>query len=317
MKNTYYALNVVFPQDREFDSYTLNHKAMNEFACDGVEEFALDEARVDEILGDRSYSGGNPPDAMFEEIEALMEQDTREFNYYFTGSESALNAQNWLNYLQENIELISSKLMVKDDEDWNNSWRKNFTPIEIFQDFHIIPSWEKHLPLSGVFLYPGQGFGTGQHETTYLCLKLMHQLLNLDLKSCLDFGCGSGILGLSFFYFHKSAQVDFYDIDILAMENTQMNLEHNHWQEDSHLTLLDVTAPRFKNNYDLVFANILLDALCSEKQTIQKQVAPGGYLILSGLLRAQEKEILEVYSEYKFIHRVAKNDWIALLFKNE
>ena len=166
------------------------------------------------------------------------------------------------------------------------------------------------------------GFGTGNHETTYLCLKEFLKLWKTEkFNSCLDFGCGSGILGLAIRSLSKDVQIDLYDIDEDAILNCRQNLELNGFNEDK----LNIWGPKEKKDittkYDLVFANILQDALLAEKEIICDSVEAGGMLIISGLLNGQEDSIINAYTEYssslKYSHKESKGDWICLVMRRQ
>src|SRR5690606_10010880 len=116
-------------------------------------------------------------------------------------------------------------------EDWNAEWKKHYSPIKVNELLEVIPSWKDDYVSTTsqkIFINPGMGFGTGSHETTFLCLKLFtEELLSNNIETVLDFGCGSGILGLSTFLFFPEARVDFYDIDLEANKNCFDNAEIN------------------------------------------------------------------------------------------
>jgi ribosomal protein L11 methyltransferase len=162
------------------------------------------------------------------------------------------------------------------------------------------------------------GFGTGSHETTYLCLKLFTEnVMNSPIASVLDFGSGSGILGLSVFKFYLDSKVDFYDIDPEANKNCYQNAEINQLQDRSFRLILPDFRERLLNGYDLIFANILEGILIEEKNNLVSLLNNNGFLILSGLLNHQAKNIIEAYSKsgVKLINQLEKGDWTALLFK--
>jgi len=164
------------------------------------------------------------------------------------------------------------------------------------------------------------GFGTGSHETTFLCLKLFLDILG-DLpyqKSCLDFGCGSGILGIAFSLIYEDiSPVHYYDIDQVALKNTLQNMEINKREQKYAKLLLPNQRDEINRKYSLVFANILQNVLLAEAKYLANCVEVGGYLILSGLLKGQEQEVIaNMTMENKnllFVKTVTKNDWVAVL----
>lgn len=300
----------------------INAYAVEDFDCDGVEEFSLEEARVDEILGERAYSGGDIPETLIDEIQAAtIDQDSFTYKYFFYEGDFEANSAEFIFFIKENYPELSLYTAQKNFEDWNAEWKKFYSPIFVSEKLEIVPEWmsETHKKKSHtqVYIYPGMGFGTGTHETTFLCLVLYDQIQN-ELKStntCLDFGCGSGILGIAAMK-TKHLQTHFCDIDRSAMENCTQNLVLNFDGENLHGTEL-IIRDRFQPRpYDLVFANILEPVLISEKPTITASLKKGGYLIVSGLLNHQVDNIITNYSEMEMKSVVSKGDWSAILFKD-
>ena len=295
--------------------------AHEDFGCDGIEEFSLEEARVDEILGERAYSGGDIPESLIDEIQSVtIEQDSFTYKYYFYQNEFELNSSDFVLFMNKNYPSLPLFSAQKDFEDWNAEWKKFYTPILVSDRLEIIPEWLKESRENSraqkIYIYPGMGFGTGTHETTYLCLKLFDQISDAlkPESKCLDFGCGSGILGITALKIKKMPTV-FCDIDRSALENCSQNLVLNFEGENlkgSEIVIRD----RYKTAaHDLVFANILENILILEKELIISSLNKEGYLIVSGLLNHQVEEILSQYKTLEKISVVSKNDWSAILFK--
>lgn len=295
--------------------------AMRDFSCDGVEEFSLEESRVDEILGERAYSGGDVPETVLSEVEIVTkEQQVFSYKYYFysEGFEDRVNS--FVLYLSNHFSMLIPKVEIRDQEDWNENWRKHYDVINVSENLQVVPEWyKKELADSSkeqIYIYPGQGFGTGTHETTFLCLKMFDELRDRFGGNgfCLDFGCGSGILGIAAIKLSRM-QVDFCDIDKGALENCHQNILlncHDNELDGHHLVIRD----RFKltKKYDVVFANILENILILEKETIISAVKDGGVLIVSGLLQHQMDNIVSEYSQLKVLDRKVKGDWGAIGF---
>lgn len=299
----------------------INAFALEDFQCDGVEEFSLEEARVDEILGERAYSGGDIPESLLDEVARATEaQEVITYKYFFYQNAYEENSSEFVYFLKENFSELPIHTDQKDIEDWNAEWKKFYTPIIVSEKLEIIPEWlrstREESPAEKIFIYPGMGFGTGTHETTYLCLKLFDEISNQFQNSmrCLDFGCGSGILGIAALKIKKMATV-FCDIDKDALDNCVQNLTLNLEGENLTGTSL-VIRDRYKiEKFELVFANILLHVLILEKSLILNSLAKNGYLIISGLLNHQVEKIKEEYQEIEFVKTVTKGDWSAILFK--
>ncbi len=295
---------------------SLEHHAVTDFAAIGIEEFSLDEAAVDEILGDRSYSGGDLPDAVLAEVEDRVLRAPNNYRFFFSEGEGATD---FLDFVRREC-LCESQVEEKASQDWNAEWKKHYSPIPVNGTLEIIPSWRKDHPSMcerQIYIYPGMGFGTGSHETTFLCLRLFTEhLLSRRITTVLDFGSGSGILGLSVFRFFPDARVDFYDIDPEANKNCYHNAEINDLQQCAFRLLLPEVRGELLPAYDLIFANILESILLQELESLCSQVRPGGALILSGILRHQAPTVIAAYraSGLELIEHAEKGDWAALLF---
>lgn len=293
--------------------------AVNQYGSLGIEEFSLSEAEVDEILGERSYSGGDLPQDVIDEVESTVLKGPVNYRFFFDSNKSA---NDFLNKARSEF-LCESQVEEHKNEDWNAEWKKHYAPIIVNDKLEIIPSWNKdHSSKSKeqIFIYPGQGFGTGSHETTFLCLKLFTEhLLDKKVETTLDFGSGSGILGLAVFKFFPDAKVDFYDIDAEANKNCYQNAETNNLKDKSFRLLLPEVREKLLPQYDIVFANILENILVLEREALINYTKAGGALILSGLLKHQANGIKELYSSHsmKLISHLEKGDWAALLFTRE
>lgn len=295
--------------------------AVDEYSCDGIEEFSLDEPQVDELLGERAYSGGDVPESVISEVEqrANANIDNFKFKFYFFNEGHEKNAKNFMIYLSTFEELVVQEDLL-DYQDWNDEWRKHYKPIPVSERLSVIPEWFKEGDYKknkkAIYIYPGMGFGTGEHDTTYLCLKLLdniaHQLT--EGGDCLDFGCGSGILGIGAMKL-KNMFVEYVDIDTAALDNCVQNLELNFYENElngQRLVIRDRFTPK---KYELVFANILQHVLISEKPLLLDSLNENGFLILSGILNEQVETILENYSELSVVDVISRGDWSAILLR--
>jgi len=191
-------------------------------------------------------------------------------------------------------ELLISNL---DQEDWINSYKKHFHPWSIGA-FHWVPIWCKKsyvIPKGNfrLFLDPGMAFGTGNHETTKLCLEEIVQLnekIPNNLKhNFLDIGCGSGILALtaSILGFEEVLAID---NDPLAIKVSQENAELNDNNKVNFKTD-DLDTVTGTKRYNFVVANIQADILQKNAETLIKLVNNDGVLILSGILSKECSEL--------------------------
>lgn len=180
------------------------------------------------------------------------------------------------------------------DNDWVRITQAQFTPTQIAGDLWIVPSW--HEPPNpdaiNIRLDPGVAFGTGTHPTTRLCLEWLHDH-NLEGKSVLDYGCGSGILAVAAKKLGASKVLG-TDIDPQAIEAADYNAEVNRADASFYLPK-DMPDEKF----DVVVANILSNPLRLLAPALLARVKKGGYLVLSGILERQVEELIEVYGSYR------------------
>lgn len=176
--------------------------------------------------------------------------------------------------------------------DWQESWKRHFKPLEIGKRLLIKPSWNRRKPKKNqalIILDPGLSFGTGQHATTRFCLEEIERLqLKLDAPSLLDIGTGSGILAIA------AAKLGFepikaFDFDPDSVTVTRENAAQNEVTDLIELSRSDLTRlkPNARTRYDIVCANLMHDLLKSCAETILNRVKPGGYLLLAGILKEQ------------------------------
>ncbi len=301
------------PESHGWSSFEL--EAMDDYHALGIEEYSLTEPEVDALLGERSYSGGDLPESVLDEVEEKVLGKPTNYRFFFDNKE---NAQNFMSECQRKF-LAEVQMEEQQSQDWNAEWKKHYSPIKVNQALEIIPAWMKDYSSTAdekIYINPGMGFGTGSHETTFLCLRLYTENVKIPLKNVLDFGSGSGILGLAVFKFFPDARVDFYDIDPEANKNCFQNAELNQLENQAFRLLLPEFREKLQTEYDLVFANILESILMLEKEYLVKVTRPGGALILSGLLRPQVPGIIEAYTAMglNLEQQLEKGDWAALYF---
>lgn len=300
-------------QPTENERAILEGIAVDECHSLGIEEFSLSEAEVDAILGERAYSGGDIPEIVLDEVENTILERPANYRFFFGHFR---DAEQFKVLCQKQV-LAEVQIEEHESQDWNAEWKKHYAPILVNDSFEIIPSWMSDYisqTKNSIYIYPGQGFGTGSHETTFLCLKLLTEELNFPLKNVLDFGSGSGILGLATLKLFPEAQVDFYDIDPEANKNCYQNAEINKLENFSFRLLLPEVREKLKPQYDLVFANILEGILMMEIDYLVNVTRSNGGLILSGILKHQVPGIIKAYSEkgMTLVRQLEKGDWAAL-----
>jgi ribosomal protein L11 methyltransferase len=205
-----------------------------------------------------------------------------------------------------------------DDQDWERVWMVHYEPLSFGARTWIVP-WNRELPEAAqahgaavVRLDPGLAFGSGTHPTTSLCLQWLDALAGageLDGRTVLDFGCGSGILALAALKLGAQRAVG-VDNDPQALIATHDNAERN-GVDDRLAVFLPQDEPPAQ--YPVVVANILASALDALADTLAARVAPGGRIALSGILSGQEEALLDRYAPWFDALAVAQEgDWIRI-----
>ena len=206
---------------------------------------------------------------------------------------------------------------VRTDDDWRDTWKQFYAPIVFGAGALLLrPSWIDRRPgdpTLELILDPGRAFGTGQHETTRLCVDALVDLSRETApRSVLDLGCGSGILALAAARLFPTARIAAVDNDPEATETTRENAEHNDLGD--RLEISTGTAAELAGQHDLILANIRPTVLVPIAAQIAARLAPGGLVILSGILGDEADEVLPAYAAVGLhLHvRADLNEWCAL-----
>ena len=214
-----------------------------------------------------------------------------------------LNPKDW----GEHCGLIGVQELA--EQDWVRLTQAQFAPVPITEDFWVVPSWHE-APAQAkkvLRLDPGLAFGTGTHPTTRMCLRWIARHTGLDGKRVLDYGCGSGILAIAA-ALHGAQGIDAVDIDPAALDAARQNAQDN----KAHLRcgLPDIA----KGVYGLVVANILAAPLQVLAPLLCRHVAPGGSLLLSGILERQASTLIAAYQAHTDLRVVdAQEGWVLML----
>ncbi|MFT3718116.1 50S ribosomal protein L11 methyltransferase [Pseudorhodoferax sp.] len=195
------------------------------------------------------------------------------------------------------------------DQDWVRLTQSQFAPVEITPSFWIVPTW--HEPPPGatriIRLDPGLAFGTGTHPTTRMCLRwIAAQQPAAGWGRVLDYGCGSGILAIAAAR-HGAREVDAVDIDKAAVQATEANAQANG-------AVLRAGLPdAARGEYAVVLANILATPLKVLAPLLCAHVAPGGTLVLAGILARQAGELQEAYAPHLALEVADEEDgWVLM-----
>ncbi|MBW5894441.1 50S ribosomal protein L11 methyltransferase [Pectobacterium polaris] len=203
------------------------------------------------------------------------------------------------------------KIEQLEDKDWEREWMDNFHPMQFGKRLWICPSW-REIPdptAVNVMLDPGLAFGTGTHPTTALCLQWLDGL-DLEGKTIIDFGCGSGILAIAALKLGAARAIGI-DIDPQAIQASRDNAQRNGVSERLELYLpkdqpTDLSA-------DVVVANILAGPLRELAPLISDLPKAGSHLGLSGVLATQAEGVAEAYADKFTLDPVAeREEWCRI-----
>lgn len=203
-------------------------------------------------------------------------------------------------------------------DDWLEIWRKHFRPIHIGKRIVICPEWIEYEPQGAervVKLDSNMAFGTGEHETTAMCLKLLQHYLT-PASVCIDVGCGSGILGIS--AIKLGARYAYLtDIDEIAVESAKHNSKINGVEDSVKVVRSDLLADADVKG-DIVFANITAEILVRLAPTIKNYLHKFGVLILSGIIESRLKTVIDAFTaqHLKLEKRLHEGEWFALSFRS-
>lgn len=199
-------------------------------------------------------------------------------------------------------------------ENWAESWKRHFKPIEVGGALLVKPSWARRQPKPGqalVVLDPGLSFGTGRHATTGYCLKqLVARRIAGSTQAFLDAGSGSGILAIS------AAKLGYrpvhaFDFDPDAVRIARENGKSNGVRVPFRREDLTLMRPEAGVVYDVVCANLMADLLLAQKRKLVKWTRPGGMLILAGILTTQFDEVCRAYEAagLRLVDSCTEGEW--------
>lgn len=296
----------------------------------GITGFVIKDAKdFEDFLNDKT---GNW-DYIDDDLMGLRDCETT-VTFYLqqdaAGAELLQHARDCISALKERSgdDMGRLEIEVKNvrDEDWANNWKKYFKPIEIGDKLLVKPSWEPVQPGETrriLEIDPAGSFGTGQHDTTRLCLELIERHLPEGAKT-LDLGCGSGILSVGAMIL-GAGSVCAVDITQESVKSTKENFRKNGFSDDKLRVYCGniVDSARLRGEiggeYDVVCANIVADVLVAMTPYFGGFLKDGGRLIVSGIIDERCEEVLEGIEAagFELIEQKSSNDWNAAYFQKK
>jgi ribosomal protein L11 methyltransferase len=200
--------------------------------------------------------------------------------------------------------------------DWPTVYRQHHRPVTIGRRLLVAPPWD--VPSDGtrqiLVIEPGMAFGTGQHATTRTCLEAIETEVEAGrVRSALDVGTGSGILALALARLGVERVVAL-DLDPAVLPLARATLAGN---GAAHVALLAGSPAAVRARFDLVVANLLVDAIVGEAAALARAVAPGGRLVLSGLLDAHIAPVRAAYPGWTVVETRAEEAWRTLTLERD
>ncbi|TNE88587.1 MAG: methyltransferase domain-containing protein [Deltaproteobacteria bacterium] len=190
------------------------------------------------------------------------------------------------------------------DVDWEESWKAGFEPLVVSERLVVAPPWDA--PEGALIIEPGQGFGTGSHETTRGLLKVVDQLAD-QVDTVLDVGCGSGVLALAAAKLGCIASG--IDVDADAVKDAVAHAERNGLDVPFSQAPVTECAPA-----DLCLANLYAEVLVDLHPELLR--CTGRYLGLAGIMLTKEHMVRELYDpDLELLQRDVDGEWVALLYE--
>ena len=221
-----------------------------------------------------------------------------------------------MNPLIDNKDILIT-LTILDDNDWAESWKEHYKPFKIGERILIKPSWEEVQELEGdivIELDPGMAFGTGTHETTWLCTEAIEKYLEKG-DILYDIGCGSGILSIVAVKLGASKVVG-VDLDPVSVKTSNENIKINKVEDKVKIiegNLLDV----IDKEADIIVSNIIAEVIAGMAGDLKDKLKDGGIFISSGIILDKidlvEKSLKE--NGFEILEIVKKNEWALIASK--
>ena len=222
--------------------------------------------------------------------------------------------------------LPEPRLQRVGESDWAESWKEHFHVVRIGRQFVIKPSWREYDPIPGdlvIEIDPGLAFGSGLHPTTRLCMEILEDLQPQGL-GLFDVGTGSGVLAIAALKL-GARPVRAVDVDEVAVRVASENFERNGYPLSGPAPVSEgrvyveaevgSAGDSGGRQWDLVVANILAHVLAELMPHLAAALAPGGRLILSGIIAEQEAVVTSALEAYRLrlAERRTDEDWVALV----
>lgn len=203
-----------------------------------------------------------------------------------------------------------------DEMDWRNNWKQFFFPIPVGEKLLIRPTWRDEYDAGErkvINIDPGMAFGTGNHETTRLCLSCLEKFVKKG-DTVLDVGCGSGILSIASILLGAERAFG-VDIDPTAVRTADENAEVNNVTDKCEFVAGNLT-DKVSGTYNVVVANIVADAIIMLSKDVRKFMNPESVYIMSGIIDSRKDEVLSaINKDFEVINIFEEAGWVCIAAK--
>ncbi len=260
-------------------------------------------------------------DVLDKEVEDRYSEDKAVIKAYYAPEsnmeENLLRIREGINRAAEYVNCgdVQISTGIVSEQDWENSWKKYYKPVEVGERIIIKPLWEEIESDRDVVieLDPGMAFGTGTHETTRMCLKVLEGYVK-EGCSLLDVGTGSGILSIGAAKMGCS-KITAVDIDTVAVKVAKENIALNGVLDNINVVCGNLTDCIKKEKYDIVVANIIADAIIMLSGGIADFLADDGVYITSGIINHRGDDVKAALkaSGFTITEEICEGDWLAIV----
>lgn len=226
--------------------------------------------------------------------------------------------------LIDNLNRLSSDIKTEykrdcEEYDWTVEWKKFFKPLEVGEKFVIVPSWEDYKADKDKIILeidPGMAFGTGSHETTAICLKLLEEV-DIKDKIVADVGTGSGILAIACSKI-GAKHVLALDIDPLSIKTAKENVVVNDCVDKIEVMESDLLGTS-KDNFDLIIANILPDVIINLIPDAYEKLNKKGLILVSGIILEKKDLIIKELKQHGFsiVKDLDMGEWTGIIGRKD
>ncbi len=240
----------------------------------------------------------------------------------FAGGDSKTSVElisDQLNKLSEQKMLFSFNVEenILEDKNWNEEWEKNINVIQVSDKIVIKPTFREYEPKEGqivLIIDPKMSFGTGEHQTTKLVLRMVEKYVKTGIK-VLDVGSGTGVLSIASVKLGAQSAIA-VDNDEWCFDNALENCRLNNAADKIKVVKGEIKDVE-ENGFNLILANIQKNILLGIAQLIREKISGDGLVILSGLLFSDEKDTIEAYERlgFKLLEKSKMDEWISLVFQ--